>query len=60
MTDLEFEQFRAIVRTELADMRADLRALRPLADGFPLMQCTVTVIQQEVRSLKAAITSAAA
>jgi hypothetical protein len=68
MTDLDLERIRAILRTELADLRpsldrlggdvadirSDQRALRPLIDGFPLMQRAVTVIQQEVRSLKAA------
>jgi hypothetical protein len=41
------EHIREIVRTELAPMRAQL-------DGLPLINRTVTAIQQEVRSLREA------
>jgi hypothetical protein len=62
------EQIREIVRAELARMRTQLDGLRtqldrlsgdvaPMRaqlDGLPLINRTVTVIQQEVRALRAA------
>jgi predicted nucleic acid-binding Zn-ribbon protein len=61
MTDSELENIRAIVRAELADARADVRALRddvrPMRahlDGMPMLQRNLTATQQEVRALKAA------
>jgi predicted nucleic acid-binding Zn-ribbon protein len=61
MTDLDLERLRAVLRTELADMQADIRALRadvtPMRahlDGMPMLQRNLTVTQQEVRALKAA------
>jgi len=61
MTDLDLERLRAVLRTELADVQADIRALRadvaPMRahlDGMPMLQRNPTVTQQEVRALKAA------
>ena len=58
------EQIREIVRAELAPMRVQLDGLAPMRaqldglraqlDGLPLINRTVTVIQQEVRALRAA------
>jgi hypothetical protein len=55
------EQIREIVRAELAPvraqldgLRADLAPMRAQLDGLPLINRTVTVIQQEVRVLRAA------
>jgi ubiquinone biosynthesis protein UbiJ len=44
MTD---EDFRAVLRAELAPIRAQL-------DGLPLISRSLVVLQQEVRALKAA------
>jgi uncharacterized protein YlxW (UPF0749 family) len=69
MTDTPLtEQIRDLVRAELAPMRVQLDGLRadvnglrsevaPMRaqlDGLPLINRTVTVIQQEVRALRAA------
>jgi hypothetical protein len=68
MTDLDLERFRAVLRTELADVQADIRAvqadtralradvtpMRAHLDGMPMLQRNLTVTQQEVRALKAA------
>jgi len=47
MTRADLEHLRAVLRAELAPMRAQL-------DGLPLMARRVAVIQQEVRLLRAA------
>jgi len=68
MTDLDLERLRAVLRTELADVQADIRAvqadtralradvapMRAHLDGMPMLQRNLTVTQQEVRALKAA------
>jgi predicted nucleic acid-binding Zn-ribbon protein len=42
------------LKTDVAAVKADIRPMRAQLDGLPLINRTVTVIQQEVRSLKAA------
>jgi hypothetical protein len=63
------EQIREIVRTELAPMRgqldglraqldrlsSDVAPMRAQLDGLPIINRTVTVIQQEGRALRAAL-----
>jgi len=44
----------ASVKGDVAGLKADLRPMRAQLDGLPLINRTVTVIQQEVRALKAA------
>jgi archaellum component FlaC len=44
----------ASVKGDVAGVKADLRPMRAQLDGLPLINRTVTVIQQEVRALKAA------
>jgi chromosome segregation ATPase len=45
---------QASMRTQLDAMRAEQAPMRAQLDGLPLINRTVTVIQQEVRSLRAA------
>jgi chromosome segregation ATPase len=45
---------QASMRTQLDVMRAEQTPMRAQLDGLPLINRTVTVIQQEVRSLRAA------
>jgi uncharacterized protein involved in exopolysaccharide biosynthesis len=68
MTDGLAELIREIMRTELAPMRgqldglraqldrlsSDVAPMRAQLDGLPIINRTVTVIQQEVRALRAA------
>ncbi len=42
------------VKADLTAVRVELAPMRAQLDGLPLINRTVTVIQQEVRSLKAA------
>lgn len=48
------EDLRTILRAELAPILAELKAIRPLVDGIPLMNRRLTVIEQQGRMLKAA------
>ena len=60
MSDAILELLRVIqsdlasVKGDVAGVKADLRPMRAQLDGLPLINRTVTVIQQEVRALKAA------
>jgi hypothetical protein len=45
---------QASMRSQLDVMRAEQAPMRAQLDGLPLINRTVTVIQQEVRSLRAA------
>jgi archaellum component FlaC len=60
MSDAILELLRVIqsdlasVKGDLAGVKADLRSMRAQLDGLPLINHTVTVIQQEVRALRAA------
>jgi hypothetical protein len=47
MWQMTEDEFRTILRAELAPMRAQL-------DGLPLISRSITVLHQEMRSLKAA------
>jgi hypothetical protein len=53
MSDAILELLR-VMQSDLASVKADLRPMRAQLDGLPLINRTVTVIQQEVRALKAA------
>jgi hypothetical protein len=48
MTDLTLESVRAMIREELAPIRAHV-------DGIPLIQRAITGMQQEQRMMKAAL-----
>ena len=53
MSDAILELLR-VIQSDVAGVKADLRPMRAQLDGLPLINRTVTVIQQEVRALKAA------
>jgi len=63
MADLTLEALRgelAPIRAELEAMRAEVVPIRARLDGLPLINRTVTGIQQDARSLKAAVNDFAA
>ncbi len=53
MSDAILELLR-VIQSDVAGVKADLRPMRAQLDGLPLINRTVTVIQQEVRARKAA------
>src|SRR5271166_4313959 len=58
MTKMTLESLRALLREELAPIRAQVDAIpqiRAQVDGIPLIQRALSVIQQESRMMKAAI-----
>jgi hypothetical protein len=58
MTDKEFRDILRAeltpIQGELKELRAELSTVRARVDGVPLTNRSLTVVQQELRSLKAA------
>jgi chromosome segregation ATPase len=52
MTD---DDFRTILRAELAPIRAQLAPIRAQLDGLPLISRALVVLQQDSRALRAAL-----
>jgi len=50
----QLDTLRAEVRAQVDGFRIDIAPMRAQLDGLPLINHTVTVIQQEVRALRAA------
>ncbi len=57
MTDLTLEALRAElapIRAQVADLDAKVTPMRAQLDGLPLINRSLTVLQQETRALRAA------
>jgi hypothetical protein len=54
MTDDVVLELLKKIQADVADVRSQLVPMRAQLDGLPLINRTVTVIQQEVRMLRAA------